>query len=181
MSISRRMDKKAVVPIHNGILLLLLLSRISCVRLCATPETEAHQALPIPGILQARTLEWVAISCSNSGIMGDLYRRSASGHRPPCPLLGTMKKEQKAQVLGLFPVSAPSATHSNAKADSLRPALSVGGQATAWEGSPGRSLFLTKSSACGRLWQFAHPRPLSLLQRGLAPRSKGTVPSLHGK
>ena len=22
-------------------------------------------------------------------------------------------------------------------------------------------------------WQFAHPRPLSLLQRGLAPRSKG--------
>ena len=26
---------------------------------------------------------------------------------------------------------------------------------------------------CGRLWQFAHPRPLSLLQRGLAPRSKG--------
>ena len=30
-------------------------------------------------------------------------------------------------------------------------------------GSPGRSLCLTKSSACGRLWQFAHPRPLSLL------------------
>ena len=56
---------------------------------------------------------------------------------------------------------------------SLRPALSLGGQATAWECSPGRSLCLTKSSACGRLWQFAHPRPLSLLQRGLAPRSKG--------
>ena len=53
------------------------------------------------------------------------------------------------------------------------PALSLGGQATAWECSPGRSLCLTKSSACGRLWQFAHPRPLSLLQRGLAPRSKG--------
>ena len=35
------------------------------------------------------------------------------------------------------------------------------------------ALCLTKSSACGRLWQFAHPRPLSLLQRGLAPRSKG--------
>ena len=41
------------------------------------------------------------------------------------------------------------------------------------QGSPGRSLCLTKSSACGRLWQCAHPRPLSLLQRGLAPRSKG--------
>ena len=39
----------------------------------------------------------------------------------------------------------------------------LGGQASAWEGSPGRSLCLTKSSACGRLWQFAHPRPLSLL------------------
>ena len=38
---------------------------------------------------------------------------------------------------------------------SLRPALSLGGQATAWEGSPGRSFCLTMSSACGRLWQFA--------------------------
>ena len=33
-------------------------------------------------------------------------------------------------------------------------------------------LCLTKSSACGRLWQFAHPRPLSLLQRGLAPSAR---------
>ena len=47
------------------LLLLLLLSRFSRVRLCATPETAAHQA-PIPGILQARTLEWVAISFSNA-------------------------------------------------------------------------------------------------------------------
>ena len=30
-------------------LLLLLLSRFSCVRLCATPETAAHQALPSLG------------------------------------------------------------------------------------------------------------------------------------
>ena len=44
--------------------------------------------------------------------------------------------------------------------DSLRQALSLGGQATAWEGSPGRSLCLTKSSACGRLWQFAQPRQI---------------------
>ena len=33
---------------------------------CATPETAAHKAPPIPGILQARTLEWVAISFSNA-------------------------------------------------------------------------------------------------------------------
>ena len=45
-----------------SILLLLLLSRFSRVRLCATPEMTAHQASPVPGILQARTLEWVAIS-----------------------------------------------------------------------------------------------------------------------
>ena len=73
------------------LLLLLLLSHFSCVRLCATPslgfsrqkhwsglpfpspmhksESEVAQLCPtlcdpIPGILQARTLEWVAISCS---------------------------------------------------------------------------------------------------------------------
>ena len=45
-------------------LLLLLLSRFSRVRLCATLETAAHQA-PIPGILQARILEWVATSFSS--------------------------------------------------------------------------------------------------------------------
>ena len=44
-------------------LLLLLLGRFSRVRLCATPET-APPGSPIPGILQARTLEWVAISFS---------------------------------------------------------------------------------------------------------------------
>ena len=31
------------------LLLLLLLSRISCVRLCATPQTEAHQVPPSMG------------------------------------------------------------------------------------------------------------------------------------
>ena len=40
------------------LLLLLLLSRFSRVQLCATPK----MAAPIPGILQARTVEWVAIS-----------------------------------------------------------------------------------------------------------------------
>ena len=48
------------------ILLLLLLSRFSHVQLCETPQTAAHQAPPVPGILQARTLEWVAISFSNA-------------------------------------------------------------------------------------------------------------------
>ena len=48
-------------PLLLRLLLLLLLSRFSCVRLYATPQTAAH----IPGSLQARTLEWVAISSSN--------------------------------------------------------------------------------------------------------------------
>ena len=39
-------------------LLLLLLSCFSRVRLCVTPETAGS---PVPGILQARTLEWAAI------------------------------------------------------------------------------------------------------------------------
>ena len=43
-------------------MLLLLLSQVSRVRLCATPQTAAHQAPP--GVLQARTLEWVAIPFS---------------------------------------------------------------------------------------------------------------------
>ena len=38
--------------------LLLLLTHVSRVQLCATPQTAAQQA-PVPGILQARTLEWV--------------------------------------------------------------------------------------------------------------------------
>ena len=42
--------------------LLLLPSHFSCVRLCVTPQTSS----PVPGILQARTLEWVAISFSSA-------------------------------------------------------------------------------------------------------------------
>ena len=43
MSINRGMYKEDVVHIYYGILLLLL-SHFSRVRLCATPETAAHQA-----------------------------------------------------------------------------------------------------------------------------------------
>ena len=43
------------------LLVLLLLSRFSRVRLC-NPTDSSPPGSPIPGILQARTLEWVAIS-----------------------------------------------------------------------------------------------------------------------
>ena len=48
------------------LLLLLLLSRISRVRLC-DPTDSSPPGSSIPGILQARILEWVAISFSNAG------------------------------------------------------------------------------------------------------------------
>ena len=47
------------------LLLLLLLSRFSRVRLC-DPVDSSPPGSPVPGILQARTLEWVAISFSNA-------------------------------------------------------------------------------------------------------------------
>ena len=46
-------------------LLLLLLSRFSHVQLCVTPDGSPPGS-PVPGILQARTLEWVAISFSSA-------------------------------------------------------------------------------------------------------------------
>ena len=49
-----------------SIVLLLLLSHFSHVRICATdPVDSSPSGSPVPGILQARTLEWVAISFSN--------------------------------------------------------------------------------------------------------------------
>ena len=45
--------------------LLLLLSRFSRVRLC-DPMDCSLPGFPVHGILQARTLEWVAISFSNA-------------------------------------------------------------------------------------------------------------------
>ena len=45
--------------------LLLLLSRFSHVRLC-DPIDSSSPGSPVPGILQARALEWVAISFSNA-------------------------------------------------------------------------------------------------------------------
>ena len=48
----------------SSVLLLLLLSHFSHVQLCATPKTHSPPGSPIPGILQAKTLEWVAIAFS---------------------------------------------------------------------------------------------------------------------
>ena len=50
-----------ILRLVSELLLLLLLSRFSPVQLCVTPPGS-----PVPGILQARTMEWVAISFSNA-------------------------------------------------------------------------------------------------------------------
>ena len=47
------------------LLLLLLLSRFSRVQLC-DPRNGSLLGSSVPGILQARILEWVAISFSNA-------------------------------------------------------------------------------------------------------------------
>ena len=47
------------------LLLLLLLSLQSCPTLCDPRDSSPPGSL-VPGILQARTLEWVAISFSNA-------------------------------------------------------------------------------------------------------------------
>ena len=58
------MDKKAYENKESQLLLLLLL-RQSCPTLC-DPIDGSPPGSPVPGILQARTLEWVAISFSNA-------------------------------------------------------------------------------------------------------------------
>ena len=58
-----RLSASAQQPISS--LLLLLLSRFSRVRLC-DPIDSSPPGSAVPGILQARTLEWVAISFSNA-------------------------------------------------------------------------------------------------------------------
>ena len=49
------------------LLLLLLLSRFSRRPTLCDPIDGSPPGCPVPGILQARTLEWVAISFSNAG------------------------------------------------------------------------------------------------------------------
>ena len=52
---------ETTLQVSVTLLLLLLLSRFSRVRLCATHRRQPPGSL-VPGVLQARTLEWVAIS-----------------------------------------------------------------------------------------------------------------------
>jgi len=60
------MDKEDVVHIYKGILLACYAKSLqSCPTLC-DPIDGSPPGSPVPEILQARTLEWVAISFSNA-------------------------------------------------------------------------------------------------------------------
>ena len=59
-------DKEAGLRHVRGPLLPLPLSHFSRVRLLCDPKDGSPPGSPVPGILQARTLEWVAISFSNA-------------------------------------------------------------------------------------------------------------------
>ena len=65
-SISPSNEYSGLICFRTLLLLLLLLSCFSCVRLHVTPIDGSLPDSPVPGILQARTLEWVAISFSNA-------------------------------------------------------------------------------------------------------------------
>ena len=84
-----------VMPAFNVLsrcldILLLLLSHFSRVRLCATPIDGSPPGFPVPGILQARTLEWVAMSFSNA-CKGKVKVKALS--RVRCILIFSLTKE----------------------------------------------------------------------------------------
>ena len=62
MEVSQKTKNTATILL---LLLLLLKSLQSCPTLC-DPRDGSPPGSPVPGILQARTLEWVAISFSNA-------------------------------------------------------------------------------------------------------------------
>ena len=68
----------------SKLLLLLLLSHFSRVQLCADPVDGSPPGSPVPGILQTRTPEWVAISFSQC-----MKVKSESEAAQSCWLLAT--------------------------------------------------------------------------------------------
>ena len=63
----------------STVLLLLLLSRFSCVRLCATPETAAHQAPPSLGFSRQEHIVAVPVYIPTNSVGEFLFSFT------PCP------------------------------------------------------------------------------------------------
>ena len=104
--------KRLISDLELHILLLLLLSHFSHVRLC-DPIDGSTPGSAVPGILQARTLEWVAISFSNawkwkvkekslSGVLPSATPWTAAFQAPPA--MGFSRQEYWSGV----PLPSPS-------------------------------------------------------------------------
>ena len=77
---------KSIYYLFNYMLLLLLLSRFSRVRLCATPWTAAYQAPPSMAFSRQEYLPCISSVQFSSSVMSDSLRPHESQHpRPPCP------------------------------------------------------------------------------------------------
>ena len=121
-------DRSVILCCHPGynlyvlLLLLLLLSRFSRVRLC-DPIDGSPSGSPVPGILQARTLEWVAISFSNAWKWKVKGKSLSCGrlfvtpwtvaHQAPPPSMGLSRQEYWSGVP--LPSPCTSVTDANFK------------------------------------------------------------------
>ena len=116
------------------LLLLLLLSRFSRVWLCANTDGSPSGS-PVPGILQARTLEWVAISFSNAR-KWKVKVKSLSRTRLPAtpwtaayqapPSMGFSRQEYWSGV----PLPSPQTSWQRHNSDEAPPNPSNAGQST---------------------------------------------------
>ena len=84
-------------------LLLLVLSRFSCIRLCDRTDGSLPGS-PIPGILQARTLEWVAIYSAAAAAAANSLQSCLTlcdprdGSPPGSPSLGFSRQEHWSRL-----------------------------------------------------------------------------------
>ena len=118
------MSPPSCTAVISILLLLLLLSRFSRVWLC-NPIAGSPPGSPVPGILQARTLEWVAISFSNAwrwkvkGKSLSLFRPSATpwtaAYQAPPPM-GFSRQEYWSGV----PLPSPHLKSADEETETLR-------------------------------------------------------------
>ena len=149
------------------LLLLLLLSRFSRVRLC-DPIDGSAPGSTVPGILQARTLEWVAISFSNawkwkvkvkslSCVWPSATPWTAAYQAPPS--LGFSRREYWSGA----PLPSPTSHSANPqnKSKSLLN-LSFGGKWAEVCGAPGHCMSLSHSQLFAAPWTVACQAGLSM-------------------
>ena len=110
-----KQTEATVMKIRKGLRRpLLLLSHFSRIRLCADPRDGSPPGSHTPGILQARTLEWVAISFSNAWKWKVKVKSLSRIFVTPCPAayqaplsMGFSRQEYWSGVPSPSPTKAP--------------------------------------------------------------------------